>query len=213
MGEIKPYKTVAKKSETEIIINKSRFIGRAFPIETEDEAKEILAGLKKQHYDATHNCFAYVILNGAARYSDDGEPGGTAGLPMMEVLTSRGLSNVLCVVTRYFGGVLLGAGGLVRAYSKSTAEAVAQAGEVLVTPGSVIKMEIAYDRYGALEGFIRENTCSFETEFLDKIYVTATVLRENTDKFTADVIEKSDGRVTPVLLGEEYIKVPIDRAK
>ena len=212
MGEIKPYKTIAKKSKTEIIINKSRFIGRAFPIETEDEAKEILAQLRKQHYDATHNCYAYVILNGAARYSDDGEPGGTAGLPMMEVLSSRSLSNVLCVVTRYFGGVLLGAGGLVRAYSKSTAEAVAQAGEVLVTPGSIIKMEIAYDRYGALEGYIRENTCSATPEFLDKIYVTATVLSANTDKFTADIIEKSDGRVTPVLLGQEYIKVPIDRA-
>lgn len=213
MINIKPYKTIDSFSETEIIINKSRFIGRAFPITSEDEAKAILADIRKQHYDATHNCYAYIVLNGAARYSDDGEPGGTAGLPMMEVLTSRNLSNVLCIVTRYFGGVLLGAGGLVRAYSKSTAEAVAKAGEVLVTPGSVIKMEIAYDRYGALEGFIRENSCSFDTEFLDKIYITATVLRENAEKFTADIIEKSDGRVIPAVSGEEYIKVPIDRIK
>lgn len=213
MSEIKPYKTLGARSEVEIVINKSRFIGRAFPIKDEDEAKEILSALRKQHYDATHNCYAYVILNGAARYSDDGEPGGTAGLPMMEVLSSRNLSNVLCVVTRYFGGVLLGAGGLVRAYSKSTAEAVAQAGEVLVTPGSVIKMDIAYDRYGALEGYLRENTCSVETEFLDKIYVTVTVLNENANGFIADIIEKSDGRVTPEIVGEEYIRVPIDRIK
>ena len=98
--------------EDEFIEKKSRFIGRVWPVETEEAALEKIQEMKKKHYDATHNCWAYIIKDGAVRFSDDGEPGGTAGMPMLQVLQREGLFNVVCVVTRYFGGILLGAGGL-----------------------------------------------------------------------------------------------------
>ena len=114
---MKPYKSVKQCSEAEYTVNRSRFIGRCFPVESEEAALCLLGDIRKKHWDATHNCFAYRIgENAAARFSDDGEPGGTAGKPIMDVLTGRGLTNVLCVVTRYFGGIKLGTGGLVRAY-------------------------------------------------------------------------------------------------
>lgn len=105
--------------EDEFIEKKSRFIGRLWPAETEEEALAKIQEMKKQHYDATHNCWAYIIRDGAVRFSDDGEPGGTAGMPMLQVLQREGLFNVVCVVTRYFGGILLGTGGLVRAYTQA----------------------------------------------------------------------------------------------
>ena len=105
-------------AQAEFTEKKSRFIGRIWPVETEEAALEKIQSMKKQHYDATHNCWAYIIKDGAVRFSDDGEPGGTAGMPMLQVLQREGLFNVVCVVTRYFGGILLGAGGLVRAYTK-----------------------------------------------------------------------------------------------
>ena len=116
---MKPYKSVKQCSEAEYTVNRSRFIGRCFPVDSEEAALCLLSDIRKRHWDATHNCFAYRIgeTAAAARFSDDGEPGGTAGKPIMDVLTGKGLTNVLCVVTRYFGGILLGAGGLVRAYS------------------------------------------------------------------------------------------------
>ncbi len=120
------YKTIRQRAQDEFIVNKSRFIGYACPCETEEEALAFLKEIREKHRDATHNCYAYVIgaNAGIMRYSDDGEPGGTAGLPMMEVLKSRGVVNCCVVVTRYFGGVLLGAGGLVRAYTKGCAIAL-----------------------------------------------------------------------------------------
>ena len=120
------YKTIRQEAQDEFIVNKSRFIGYACPCETEEEALAFLKRIREKHRDATHNCYAYVIgaNAGIMRYSDDGEPGGTAGLPMMEVLKNRGVVNCCVVVTRYFGGVLLGAGGLVRAYTKGCAIAL-----------------------------------------------------------------------------------------
>ena len=136
---MKPYKSVKQRSEAEYTVNRSRFIGRCFPVDSEEAALCLLGDIRKKHWDATHNCFAYRIGdNAAARFSDDGEPGGTAGKPIMDVLTGRGLTNVLCVVTRYFGGILLGAGGLVRAYSKSAADAVTKAGVVSYLPGTIL---------------------------------------------------------------------------
>ena len=115
--------------EDEFYEKKSHFIGRVWPVETEEEALEKIQAMKKQHYDATHNCWAYIIKDGAVRFSDDGEPGGTAGMPMLQVLQREGIHNCVCVVTRYFGGILLGAGGLVRAYTKGAKIAVDAAGK------------------------------------------------------------------------------------
>ena len=204
---MKPYKSVKQGSEAEYTVNRSRFIGRCFPVESEEAALCLLGDIRKKHWDATHNCFAYRIgENAAARFSDDGEPGGTAGKPIMDVLTGRGLTNVLCVVTRYFGGILLGAGGLVRAYSKSAADAVAKAGMVSYLPGTILDIPMDYSRYGALEGFIRANAEVRNVAFAQNVVVTVAVEDTNLLKFMKEVTERSDGRCTPVTIGTGYMK-------
>ena len=129
MSAMNPYRTLRQSASDEFIINKSRFIGYAAPCETEAEALAFLQSIRTKHKDATHNCYAYIIGQNAGimRYSDDGEPGGTAGLPMMEVLKHQGVVNCCCVVTRYFGGILLGTGGLVRAYTAAAGGALQNA--------------------------------------------------------------------------------------
>lgn len=204
---MKPYKSVKQCSEAEYTVNRSRFIGRCFPVESEEAALCLLGDIRKKHWDATHNCFAYRIgENAAARFSDDGEPGGTAGKPIMDVLTGRGLTNVLCVVTRYFGGILLGAGGLVRAYSKSAADAVTKAGMVSYLPGTVLDIPMDYSRYGALDGFIRANAEVRNVAFAQNVVVTVAVEDTNLLKFMKEVTERSDGRCTPVTIGTGYMK-------
>ena len=192
---MKPYKSVKQCSEAEYTVNRSRFIGRCFPVESEEAALCLLGDIRKKHWDATHNCFAYRIgENAAARFSDDGEPGGTAGKPIMDVLTGKGLTNVLCVVTRYFGGILLGAGGLVRAYSKSAADAVTKAGVVSYLPGTILDIPMDYSRYGALEGFAQN------------VVVIVAVEDAELDRFMKELTERSDGRCTPVTIGTGYMK-------
>lgn len=204
---MKPYKSVKQCSEAEYTVNRSRFIGRCFPVDSEEAALCLLGDIRKKHWDATHNCFAYRIGdNAAARFSDDGEPGGTAGKPIMDVLTGRGLTNVLCVVTRYFGGILLGAGGLVRAYSKSAADAVTKAGVVSYLPGTVLDIPMDYSRYGALEGFIRASAEVRNVAFAQNVVVTVAVEDTNLLKFMKEVTERSDGRCTPVTIGTGYMK-------
>ena len=204
---MKPYKSVKQRSEAEYTVNRSRFIGRCFPVDSEEAALCLLGDIRKKHWDATHNCFAYRIGdNAAARFSDDGEPGGTAGKPIMDVLTGRGLTNVLCVVTRYFGGILLGAGGLVRAYSKSAADAVTKAGMVSYLPGTILDIPMDYSRYGALEGFIRANAEVRNVAFAQNVVVTVAVEDTNLFKFMKEVTERSDGRCTPVTIGTGYMK-------
>lgn len=204
---MKPYKSVKQCSEAEYTVNRSRFIGRCFPVDSEEAALCLLGDIRKKHWDATHNCFAYRIgENAAARFSDDGEPGGTAGKPIMDVLTVRGLTNVLCVVTRYFGGILLGAGGLVRAYSKSAADAVTKAGMVSYLPGTILDIPMDYSRYGALEGFIRANAEVRNVAFAQNVVVTVAVEDTNLLKFMKEVTERSDGRCTPVTIGTGYMK-------
>ena len=199
---MKPYKSVKQCSEAEYTVNRSRF-----PVESEEAALCLLGDIRKKHWDATHNCFAYRIGdNAAARFSDDGEPGGTAGKPIMDVLTGRELTNVLCVVTRYFGGILLGAGGLVRAYSKSAADAVTKAGVVSYLPGTILDIPMDYSRYGTLEGFIRANAEVRNVAFAQNVVVTVAVEDTNLLKFMKEVTERSDGRCTPVTIGTGYMK-------
>ena len=205
---MKPYKSVKQGSEAECTVNRSRFIGRCFPVDSEEAALCLLSDIRKRHWDATHNCFAYRIgeTAAAARFSDDGEPGGTAGKPIMDVLTGKGLTNVLCVVTRYFGGILLGSGGLVRAYSKSAADAVTKAGMVSYLPGTILDIPMDYSRYGTLEGFIRANAEVQNVVFAENVVVTAAVEDANLLKFMKEVTERSDGRCTPVTIGTGYMK-------
>ena len=122
------YRTVKAMAEAELVEKRSRFIAQVFPIKSEAEALEHIANAKKKYWDARHNVYAYILREGGTcRYTDDGEPSGTAGAPICNVLEKRGLTNILVVITRYFGGIKLGAGGLVRAYSKSVLEAINEA--------------------------------------------------------------------------------------
>ena len=203
------YRSVDKSSETEYIINRSRFIGRCFPVTSEEAALSLLGDIRKKHWDATHNCFAYRIGETAsiARFSDDGEPGGTAGMPIMDVLRSKELTDVLVVVTRYFGGVLLGAGGLVRAYSRSAADAVAEAGIVSYIPAKQLSISMDYSRYGGMEQYIRSTVQVEDVEFMENVTMRITVAGERLDAFIKDITERSDGRCIPEITGESYLRV------
>ena len=203
------YRSVDKSSETEYIINRSRFIGRCFPVTSEEAALSLLGDIRKMHWDATHNCFAYRIGETAsiARFSDDGEPGGTAGMPIMEVLRSKELTDVLVVVTRYFGGVLLGAGGLVRAYSRSAADAVAEAGIVSYIPAKQLSVSMDYSRYGSMEQYIRSAVQVEDVEFMENVTMKVAVAEEKLSAFIKDITERSDGRCIPEITGESYLRI------
>ncbi|MBS1480873.1 MAG: YigZ family protein [Christensenellaceae bacterium] len=204
------FKTIAHASEEEFVINRSRFIGRCFPIKTEEEALAHLAAIRKQHYDATHNCYAYRVgtRGETARFSDDGEPSGTAGMPMMEVLTANGVTNVLCIVTRYFGGILLGAGGLVRAYSRGAAEAVRAADVLHYVPGTALEFSVDYARYGAVEAFVRANAQVDRLDFAEAVHLRVLVEDSAAARFSAEIVERTDGRAAPVSCGGGYLIRP-----
>ena len=146
---INAYITVARSSREETVINKSRFIGYAAPCISESEALAFLQSVREEHKTATHHCYAYIIgeNSGIMRYSDDGEPGGTAGLPMMDVIRARNIVNCCVVVVRYFGGTLLGTGGLVRAYSQSAQSALNAAGIIRMEPTSLLSCELPYQAW------------------------------------------------------------------
>lgn len=172
------YKTLREENSAEFIINKSRFIGYGCPCETEEEALAFLARIRQKHKDATHNCYAYIIgLNsGIMRYSDDGEPGGTAGMPIIEVMKARGVVNCAVVVTRYFGGILLGAGGLVRAYAQGSKTALDAAGVVVMEKSARQLVEVDYSTWQRLEYFLRSAPVIIEhTEFGASVVCTLMV--------------------------------------
>ena len=196
--------------EDEFTEKKSRFIGRVWPVETEEEALEHIAAMKKQHYDATHNCWAYVIKDGAVRFSDDGEPGGTAGMPMVQVLQKENLFNVCCVVTRYFGGILLGAGGLVRAYTKGAKIAIDVAGKSMKRVWSVLYLPCPYTFYervklevAAFDGIIRDTQFGAEVEL--EILVAQGRMQEFLDRIT----DMTAGTVEGMETGLEYRAFPV----
>ena len=144
----KSYGTVLQEAEASFVEKRSRFIGRCRPVATEEEAQDFIAGVRKRHWDAAHNVWAYVLRDGAMRYSDDGEPQGTAGQPALNVLLKRELTDCAVVITRYFGGILLGAGGLTRAYAQGAAQAVQAAGEADMRPCLRGDIRCSYAQYG-----------------------------------------------------------------
>ena len=202
---LKPYKTARAASETEFTVNKYRFIGRCFPVSSEEEALARLDEIRKLHHDATHNCWAYNLRGGIMRFSDDGEPGGTAGMPIMDTLIRSETLDAIIIVTRYFGGILLGSGGLVRAYSKSASDALSSAGVLQMLPCSEIEFFVDYSRYGGIEGFVRSNSTVKNTEFLDNIRFNCLVPFDDAEGFIAEIIERTDGRSSPEIISEEYL--------
>ena len=196
--------------EDEFYEKKSHFIGRAWPVETEEEALARIQEMKKKHYDATHNCWAYIIKDGAVRFSDDGEPGGTAGMPMLQVLQREGLFNVVCVVTRYFGGILLGAGGLVRAYTKGAKIAVDAAGKSMKRVWTVLYVPCPYSFYervklevAAFDGIIRD------TQFGSEVELEILLAKDQTAPFIARLTDMSAATVEALITGEEYRAFPV----
>ena len=165
-------KVPAGHGESEYIEKRSSFLGIVEPVSSEEEARAVIAAVKKQHRDARHNCWCYLIQGGAERYSDDGEPQGTAGIPMLEVFRKAGVSNAVCVVTRYFGGVLLGAGGLLRAYTKAAKDALENSGITEVIPVRELTLLCPY----SLLERIRLEIAAAEAEILSTDYAADITL-------------------------------------
>ena len=168
------YRTLQKSGERDFTEKKSRFIGYAFPVSTEKEAQDLLQMIRKRHWDAKHNVSAYVLKDGIQHCSDDGEPQGTAGVPVMNVILKNGVVDAMIVVTRYFGGILLGTGGLVRAYSHAASLALEDAGIVTMCPCKNLSLSCSYSQYGKVGTEVKlqfhienERFHSFQTEFTE----------------------------------------------
>ena len=196
--------------ESEYVEKRSRFLGHVRPVRSEDEARAFVAEMKKKYYDARHNCWCYLLKDGPERYSDDGEPQGTAGIPMLEVFRREGVTNLVCVVTRYFGGVLLGAGGLFRAYTKSAKDALDAAGRSVVRRW--VQLEIPCS-YAALERYQQE-IAAFDGAVAGMDYgagvsIRALLPEERSEAFRARILDLSGGAVEPAVTGESLQAVPI----
>lgn len=165
------YITIANEFRTEYIIEKSRFIATITPVSTEEEAQAFMQRISKEFWDATHNCTAYAIgpRQEQQRSSDNGEPSGTAGKPMLEVLKKTTITNVAVVVTRYFGGIKLGAGGLIRAYSHSVAKAVQEGPKLLIAPRQIVSLTIDYSYFGSVERQLQTLGLPYQSSFTDTI--------------------------------------------
>lgn len=205
------YKVPSGDSETEFVEKKSRFIGRIWVTETEAEALEHLKAMRQQHWDATHNVWAYIIHGGPTRYSDDGEPQGTAGLPVLEVLRGAGVENVCCIVTRYFGGTLLGTGGLVRAYGRSARDALQAAGIARKQLWKQLDLILPYSFFERLRQEVeRFGGIVSDTEYSADICIHSLLPADRAPDFRARVIDLTRGAVTPIEIGEEYRAVAIN---
>lgn len=185
MNDDGSFLSIAKPAHSEITIKKSRFLCTLAPTDTKERSDEIIAEIKKEHYNATHNCSAVIIgeNRGYQHSSDDGEPQGTAGLPMLEVLRNNDLTDITAVVTRYFGGILLGAGGLVRAYSSSVAEAVKNAAITQNIPAVIYEFAIDYNGYSKLMNLAHAYDSLPQADFLDKVYARVVIEEQNSQEF------------------------------
>ena len=200
--------------EAELTEKRSRFLGHLRPVETEEEARAFLAEMKKTYYDARHNCWCYRIRGGPERYSDDGEPQGSAGLPMLEVLRREDVTNAVCVVTRYFGGVLLGTGGLLRAYTQSAKDALDAAGISVVRRWVEALLPCSY---AMLERF-KQEAAAFggavaELDYGAEVTMTLLLPGERADAFAARVYDLSGGKREVLVTGECFRPAPWREAK
>ena len=202
------YKTVEKEASDFFIEKKSKFIGYAKPVKTQEEAVEFISKIKSKHWDATHNVYAYVLReNNIQRYSDDGEPSGTAGVPVLDVMLKESLVDVCVVATRYFGGTLLGAGGLVRAYSHTSKIALEAAGIITMAQCSVMSAEVDYSFYDRLNILLSDfSAVILNTSFSDKVCVEFSVKENIVDSLNAQLIDVSNGKYISKFLRNEFSK-------
>lgn len=203
------YYIPTRESEATFVEKRSEFIGHVWRVESEEEARAHIEATKKKHYDARHNCWCYIIRGGAVRYSDDGEPQGTAGQPMLNVFQREGVENVCCVVTRYFGGILLGAGGLVRAYTQSAKDALDAAGISVVRRWVAMEVPCSYSMFerARLEvasfGGVIENV-----DYGADVVLSALLPEERAAEFAAHILDVSAGTIEVLEAGEEFKDVP-----
>lgn len=202
---LQKYRTVRQEANQEIVIKRSRFIGYAKPVSTEDEAIAFIDEIKRMHRSATHNCSAYMIgeRDQFQKASDDGEPSGTAGKPILEVIKNKGLKNVAVVVTRYFGGVMLGAGGLVRAYTDGAVAGIEAAEEIEYVLHTEVYIEVDYTWYGKLENELHgRGTRLGAIDFTDKVTVCCLPESETAEQFVEWAIDFTQGK-SVITVGEQ----------
>lgn len=206
---MKEYKTVEFEGCDEFIEKKSRFIGYVKPVKTVEEATEFIAKIKSKHWDATHNVSAYVLReNNIQRSSDDGEPSGTAGFPVLDVLLKENLVDVCVVVTRYFGGTLLGAGGLIRAYSHGSKIAVESGNIITMAPCKIMSCLVDYSFYDRMNILLTEFNANIEnSDFADKINITFSLKADLVEELNSRLIEISNGKYSLKELGEKFAKI------
>ena len=206
-------RTIKEDGQVQEEIKKSRFICHAKRVYSEEEARAFITASKKEHYKATHNCSAFIIgeRSEIKRTSDDGEPSGTAGVPMLGVLENHNLTNVCVVVTRYFGGIKLGAGGLIRAYAGSVALAVKEIGIVEIKEQAGIQIQMSYAQYQEYGNFLKEhNLMELETNFTDQVESIIFVDKEDKEDIKSSLIEFFNGKVTLTDQGLREVEVPIN---
>ena len=207
------FRTIKEDGQVQEEIKKSRFICHAKRVYSEEEARDFITAIKKEHYKATHNCSAFIVgeRSEIKRTSDDGEPSGTAGVPMLGVLENHNLTNVCVVVTRYFGGIKLGAGGLIRAYAGSVALAVKEIGIIEIKEQAGIAIQMSYAQYQEYGNFLREHKLTeIETNFTDQIDTIIYVDKEEKENTKAALVEFFNGKVTLTDQGLREVEVPVN---
>lgn len=210
MTYLKNFITIKQNIEQETVINKSRFITYLFKVENEDEAKAKIDEIKALHKDATHNCSAYTVGDShqIQKANDDGEPSGTAGVPMLESLKKNDIHNVVAIVTRYFGGIKLGSGGLIRAYQGRVSEAIQLAGKVIYKNGMIIQVTLPYELSGKFEHAIDDKFIIINQTYTDKVIYDVQLVSEDKDEFINFVTELTQG--LPVIQVKSELMLPFD---
>lgn len=206
------FRTIKEDGQVQEEIKKSRFICHIKRITTENEARNFIQAVKKEHYKATHNCSAFILgeRSEMKRSSDDGEPSGTAGVPMLGVLENHQLTNVCAVVTRYFGGIKLGAGGLIRAYSSNVALAIKEIGIVHIKEQLGLRLTLSYSQYQELPNFLKANHLQEQdTSFTEQVQTTIFVDKDDKDSVIEELIELFNGKIDITDQGLRKVEVPI----
>ena len=207
------FRTIKEDGQVQEEIKKSRFICHVKRVYSEEEARDFITAIKKEHYKATHNCSAFIVgeRSEIKRTNDDGEPSGTAGVPMLGVLENHNLTNVCVVVTRYFGGIKLGAGGLIRAYAGNVALAVKEIGIIEIKEQAGIAIQMSYAQYQEYGNFLKEhNLMELETNFTDQIDTIIYVDKEEKENIKSALVEFFNGKVTLTDQGLREVEVPVN---
>ena len=195
-----------QEAESEFVEKRSRFIGHIWPVDSEDQAQALIRRVKKQHYDARHNCWCYLLGGTVVRYSDDGEPQGTAGQPMLNVFQRENVENIVCIVTRYFGGILLGAGGLTRAYAKAAKDALDAAGKARMQPFSVLLLECPYPMFERIKLLIEGHEGRIESsDYGAAVVLTFLLPVQKVADFSAALTELSGGQLSAEEVEQRFL--------